>query len=77
MSITLTPDLEAYVEKRAHSGGYASPDEVVQEAIRRMMAEEQRHEAAVMEGLRDQVSPLTAADLQEVRKLAKRGRGTA
>ena len=76
MSITLTPDLEAYVEKRAHSGGYASP-EVVQEAIRRMMAEEQRHEAAVMEGLRDQVSPLTAADLQEVRKLAKRGRGTA
>jgi len=37
-----------------------------------MMVEEAQHEAAVVEGLRDEQSPLTQADMDEVRKLARR-----
>jgi putative addiction module CopG family antidote len=69
MSISLTPELEAYVRKRTGVGGFNSPDEVVQEALRRMMADE-RHEAAVLEGLRAEQSPLTRGELDEIRKLA-------
>jgi putative addiction module CopG family antidote len=67
MSISLTPELEAYVRQRANSGGFSSPDDVVREAVRRMMADE-RHEAAVLDGLRGQQSPLSRAELDEVRK---------
>ena len=77
MSISLTPELQAYVERRAVIGVYASPDEVVGEAIRRMMAEEERHEAAVVEGLADAQAPLAQNELDEVRKLARRGRCTS
>src|SRR5688572_5954244 len=36
-----------------------------------MKAEKQRHEAAVMEGLRDRISRLTSAELKRIRKLAR------
>jgi putative addiction module CopG family antidote len=74
MSISLTPELEAYVQKRANADGFTSPDEFVREALRRMMAEEQRHEAAVLEGLRSPQAPLTGGELNEIRKLATGGR---
>jgi putative addiction module CopG family antidote len=74
MSISLPPELQAYVESRTLAGSYATPEEVVGEAVRRMMVEEARHEAAVVEGLRDEQSPLTQANMDEVRKLARRGR---
>jgi putative addiction module CopG family antidote len=74
MSISLTPELEAYVQRRAGAGGFSSPDEVVREALRRMMVDE-AHEAAVLEGLRSQQSPLTRDELDEIRKLAIHGRG--
>jgi putative addiction module CopG family antidote len=73
MSISLTPELEAYVQQRANAGGFNSPDEVVREAVRRMMMNE-RHEADVVEGLRGKQSPLTRAELDDVRKLARHGR---
>jgi Arc/MetJ-type ribon-helix-helix transcriptional regulator len=59
---------------KAVAGSYGSPDEVVGEAIRRMMAEEERHEAAVVEGLRSGQSPLTRDEMDEVRRLARLGR---
>ena len=74
MSISLTPELEAYVRQRANTSGFSSPDEVAQEAVRRMMVDE-RHEAAVLEGVRSEQSPLTREELDEVRKLATDGRG--
>jgi putative addiction module CopG family antidote len=73
MSISLTPELEAYVRQRANAGGFACPEEVVREALRRMM-EEERHEATVLEGLRSEQSPLTRDDLNEVRESATHGR---
>jgi putative addiction module CopG family antidote len=73
MSISLTPELEAYVRQRADAGGFRSPDEFVREALRRMMAEEQRHESAVVDGLRAEQAPLTRQELDDVRKLVIRG----
>jgi len=75
MSIILTPELDAFVQQRANAGGFNSPDEFVREALRRMMAEEQRHEAAVVDGLRAERAPLTRAELNDVRKLATRAGG--
>jgi len=77
MSITLTPELEAYVEACTRSGAYGSRDEVVREAVRRMMAEERSHEDAVLEGLRDEIAPLTDKELTGVRTLVRRERGAA
>jgi putative addiction module CopG family antidote len=68
MSISLTPELEAYVQLRANAGGFASPDDVVREALRRMIVDE-GHEGAVLEGLRSETSPLTRDELDEIRKL--------
>ena len=73
MSISLTPELEAYIQRRANTGGFSSPDEVVREALRRMMVDE-GHETAVLQGLRSEQSPLTRDDLDEIRKLATHGR---
>jgi len=75
MSIILTPELDALVQQRANAGGFNSPDEFVREALRRMMAEEQRHEAAVVDGLRAERALLTRAELNDVRKLATRAGG--
>jgi Arc/MetJ-type ribon-helix-helix transcriptional regulator len=66
--------LEAYVQQRANAGGFASPDEVVREALRRMMVDE-GHEDAVLDGLRSETSPLIRDELDEIRKLATNGRG--
>jgi Arc/MetJ-type ribon-helix-helix transcriptional regulator len=75
MSISLTPELEAYVQQRATADGFSSPEEFVREALRQMMAEESRHETAVLDGLRGERAPLTRDELDEVRKLATRGPG--
>jgi len=75
MSITLTPELEAFVQERARSGNYGSTDEVVQEAVRRMMAEDRSHEEAVLEGLRSQIAPLTSTELADIRRRVTRERG--
>jgi putative addiction module CopG family antidote len=74
VSISLTPELEAYVQQRANADGFSSPDEFVREALRRMMDEERRHEAAVLEGLRADRAPLTRDELDEIRRLATGGR---
>jgi putative addiction module CopG family antidote len=76
MSISLTPELEAYVQQRANADGFSSPDEFVREALRRMMDEERRHEAAVLEGLRAERAALKRDELDEIRKLATSGRNT-
>jgi Arc/MetJ-type ribon-helix-helix transcriptional regulator len=60
--------MAAYVQQRADAGGFNSPDEVVHEALRRMMLEEQNQKAA------GESLPLTQAELAQIRKLATRAR---
>ncbi len=40
MQVTLDKDLEAFIAEKVQSGGYASPDEVVREALRNLKARE-------------------------------------
>jgi len=76
MSISLTPELEAYARRQADAGGFTSAEEFVREALRRMILEERRHEAAVSDGLRSERGPLTREELDGVRKLATGGGDT-
>lgn len=49
--------------------------ELVRDASVRMLAEDSHHEAAVMEGLRGDVAPLSEADLAGVRQRVREARG--
>ena len=73
MSITLTAEMAAYVQQRASDGGFNSPDEVVHEALRRMMLEEHNGKTAGG-GSSGESLPLTEAELAQIRKLATRAR---
>ncbi|MGO8701398.1 MAG: type II toxin-antitoxin system ParD family antitoxin [Limisphaerales bacterium] len=73
MSITLTAEMAAYVQQRATAGGFNSPDEVVHEALRRMMLQEHSEKAAGG-GASGESLPLTPAELAKIRKLAPRAR---
>jgi Arc/MetJ-type ribon-helix-helix transcriptional regulator len=73
MNITLTAEMAAYVQQRANAGGFSSPDEVVHEAIRRMMLED-HNERAVGGGSGGESLPLTQSELEQIRKIATRAR---
>ena len=75
MSISLTPELEAYVQWQADAAEFSSPEEFVRETLRRMMAEEQRHESAVVDGLRGERARLNREKFDDIRNLATRGSG--
>jgi Arc/MetJ-type ribon-helix-helix transcriptional regulator len=73
MNITLTAEMAAYVQQRMSADGFNSPDEVVHEALRRMMAED--HDArAAGGGARGESLDLTESELEQIRKLATRNR---
>jgi putative addiction module CopG family antidote len=74
MNVTLPPELEAYIEQSVRSGAFASPSEFVEAAARRQMQEESWFEEKVLEGLKGPVTPLTKADLESVRDIARRAR---
>jgi len=44
MDITLTPEMEAMIREHVKSGRYATPNDVVQEAMRLLEAEEQKRD---------------------------------
>jgi Arc/MetJ-type ribon-helix-helix transcriptional regulator len=73
MSITLTEEMAAYVQQRVSAGGFNSPDEVVHEALRRMMLEE-HNERTAGGGSGGESLPLTEAELEQIRKIATRAR---
>ncbi|MBA3973027.1 MAG: type II toxin-antitoxin system ParD family antitoxin [Candidatus Solibacter sp.] len=49
MNISLTPELEAFLQSRVRSGRYLSSSEVVREALRLLEQREQEREAALAE----------------------------
>jgi Arc/MetJ-type ribon-helix-helix transcriptional regulator len=58
MTVTLSPDTEQRIAERIRGGGYASAEELVEEAVERFLAEEteDRREvvAAIRTGLQDE-----------------------
>jgi len=61
----------SHVQQQADAAGFSSPEEFVRETLRRMMAEEQRHQLAVVDGLRGEPRD----ELDDIRKLATSCRG--
>lgn len=49
VNISLTPELEAFLQSRVRSGRYLSSSEVVREALRLLEQREQEREAAMAE----------------------------
>lgn len=74
MTITLPPRMDELVARRARAAGFSTPDEFVSDSMERILAEDARHEAAVLEGLHSEVSPLTREDLDSVRGIARQAR---
>ena len=84
MIVTLTPELEAMVQRKLESGPYADAGEVVREALQLMEERDrlQRLRAAVLEGV-EQVergegrlyTPELRAEIhQAARKMSREGR---
>ena len=72
MNITLTKDLESYIEQSVRNGAFVSASEFVEAAARRQMQEEAWFEQKVLAGLEGPVTPLTRADLDSVRDIARK-----
>jgi antitoxin ParD1/3/4 len=49
LDISLTPELEQFVESRVASGRYQTPSEVVREGLRLLAEQEQARESAVQD----------------------------
>ncbi len=49
MNVSLTPELEKYIQKRVKSGRYTTASEVVREALRLMEQKDEEREAALKE----------------------------
>jgi len=77
MTVTLPPRMDEAVTRRARAAGFNTPDEFVSDSMERILAEDARHEAAVLEGLRSEVTPLTPEDLDSVRSIARQARERA
>ena len=84
MNVSLTPELEQFVESRVASGRYQTASEVIREGLRLLEAREQTREAA-LEELRtqlrrgvEQADPGELLDgdtaFEEMRKLSSRRR---
>jgi Arc/MetJ-type ribon-helix-helix transcriptional regulator len=77
MTVTLPSTMDEAVARHARAAGFNTPEEFVCSSLERMLAEAARHEAAVLEGLAAEVSPLSPADLDGVRSLVRQARERA
>ena len=78
MQVTLTKELEAFIAEKVQSGGYASADEVVREALRDLKAKEDPAEVDSQElaelllaAVRGSHRSLTADDFNQLRSRAR------
>ena len=69
--------MDELVARRAQAAGFSTPDEFVSDSMERILAEDARHEAAVLEGMRGEISPLTRKDLDGVRSIVRQARERA
>jgi len=65
MNVSLTAELESYVQAKVDSGRYASASEVVREALRLLEQKEREREAALKEFQADLDRRLAALDRGE------------
>jgi antitoxin ParD1/3/4 len=68
MNVSLTPELEKYVQNKVESGRYTSASEVVREALRLLEQKEQEREQALKEfqaKLDEGLAELEAGDLMD------------
>ena len=79
MHVTLTKDLEKFVERKMSSGGYASAGEVVRDALRSFQAKDDPAELdsrelaeLLLPAVRGPHRPLTAAHFDSLRQRARR-----
>ncbi|MEO0332714.1 MAG: type II toxin-antitoxin system ParD family antitoxin [Bacteroidota bacterium] len=70
MNVSLTPDLEQYVQNKVSSGRYQSSSEVVREALRLLEERDQERQhrleilrAEIQEGLKGPFEPLDMDDI--------------
>ena len=75
MNVSLTPDLEKFIQAKVNSGRYQSSSEVVREALRLLeekdQEKQQRLEALrgeIQEGLKGPFTPLTDEDYEAVKR---------
>jgi putative addiction module CopG family antidote len=79
MQVTLTKDLKDFIARKVRAGGYASPGEVVREALRDFRikddpAEDDSRELAdlLLPAVRGRHRPLTARHFDQLRLRARR-----
>jgi len=79
MKITLTKDLENFVNTKVRSGGYTDASEVVREALRTFRSKDDPAEMDSQElaelllpAVRGKHRPLTPQDFQQLRQRARR-----
>ena len=77
MTVALPPRMDERDERRARAAGSGTPDEFVSDSLERISAKDARHKAAVLEGLRGEVSPLTREDLDGIRRIVRQAREPA
>lgn len=74
MDVTLTQDLEAFIEARVRSGRYLDASEVVREALRELEQREDEGspalEAVLLEGVRGEHRAYDTGTLERVRRMA-------
>jgi antitoxin ParD1/3/4 len=75
MEVTLTPDLEAFIQEKVATGRYLDASEVVREALRifelQMGAYDPPElEAALLEAADGPHEPLTRETLEKIRRMA-------
>jgi antitoxin ParD1/3/4 len=66
MNVSLTPELEAFVQKKLETGSYGSQSEVVREGLRLLMERDQLFEARLAELRREIAIGVGQADRGEV-----------
>lgn len=75
MNVSLTPDLEKFIQAKVNSGRYQSSSEVVREALRLLEEKDQEKQqrlealrAEIQEGLKGPFTPLTDEDYEAVKR---------
>ena len=75
MEVTLTKELEHYIQSKVQSGRYADESEVVREALRVLEQRDEYEspalEAALLEGVRSSHRPYSMGTLDRIRKSAR------
>ena len=76
LTVTLSPDLDAFVQTQVETAGYVTPGEVVREALMLLQEREERR-AAKLAGLRAEVQrgfdsgPAQPMDIEAIKRLGR------